>query len=61
MEEHIFTSLNLLEKENILDDQVRREYLKYKVRKFSIKFSNVQALKLRLESLAEKKFKTLGN
>ena len=34
MKEHISTCLNLLEKENILDDQVRWEYLKYEVRKF---------------------------
>ena len=38
MKEHISTCLNLLEKENILDGQVRWEYLKYEVRKFSIKF-----------------------
>ena len=37
MKEHISASLNLLEKENILEDQVRWEYLKYEVRKFSIK------------------------
>ena len=49
MKEHISTCLNLLEKENILDDQVRWEYLKYEARKFSIKFSKVQAKKLRLE------------
>ena len=36
--EHISTCLNLLEKENILDDQVRWEYLKYEVRQFSINF-----------------------
>ena len=30
--------LNLLEKENILDDQVRWKYLKYNVRKLSVKF-----------------------
>ena len=48
MKEHISTWLNLLEKENILDDHVRWEYLKYEVRKFSIKFSKAQAKKLRL-------------
>ena len=43
-----------------LDDQVRWEYLKYKVRKFSIKFSKAQAKKLRLERLLlEKKIKNL--
>ena len=47
MKEPISTCLNLVEKENILDDQVRWEYLKYKVRKFSIKFSKAQAKKPR--------------
>ena len=61
MKEHMSTCLNLPEKENILDDQVRWEYLKYEVRKFSIKFSKVQAKKLRLESvLLEKKTKKRG-
>ena len=49
MKEQISTCLNLLEKENILVDQVRWEYLKYEVRKFSIKFSKAHAKKLRLE------------
>ena len=44
-----------------LDDQVRWEYLKYKVRKCSIKFSEAQAKKLRLKkALARKKTKKLG-
>ena len=47
MKENISTCLNHLEKEHILDDQVRWEYLKYKVRKFSIKFSKVQAKNLK--------------
>ena len=60
MKEHISACLNLLEKENTLDDQFRWEYLKYKVRKFSIKFSKVQAKKLRLERvLLEKELKNL--
>ena len=47
-------------KKNILDDPVRWEYLKYEVKKFSIKFSNAQAKKLRLERvLLEKKIKNL--
>ena len=58
MKEHISTCLNLLEKD--IDDQARWEYLKYEVRKFSIKFSKAQAKKLRLERvLLEKKLKTL--
>ena len=60
MKEHIYTCLNLLEKENIVDDQVRWEYLKYEARKFPIKFSKAQANKLRLERvLLEKKAKKL--
>ena len=60
MREHVSICLNLLEKENILDDQVRWEYLKYEVRKFAIKFSKAQAKKLRLEKvLQEKKLKNL--
>ena len=47
-------------KKNILDNQVRWKYLKYKVRKLSIKFSKVQAKKLRFERvLLEKKLKNL--
>ena len=61
MKEHTSTYLNLLEKENILDDQARWESLKYEVRKFSIKFSKAQAKKLRLERvLLEKKTKKVG-
>ena len=61
MKEHISTCLNLLKKEDILDDQVRWEYLKYEVRKFSIKFSKAQAKKPRLKRvLLEKKTKKLG-
>ena len=60
MKEHISTCLNLLKKENFLDDQVRWEYLKYEVRQFSIKFSKAQAKNLRLERvLIEKKLRNL--
>ena len=52
--------VKISKKKNILDDQVRWEYLKYEVKKFSIKFSNAQAKKLRLERvLLEKKIKNL--
>ena len=61
IKEHISTCLNLLEKENIVDDQVRWEYLKYEIRKFSIKLAKAQAMKRRLErALLEKKLKKLG-
>ena len=60
IKEHISTCLNLLEKENIVDDQVRWEYLKYEIRKFSIKLAKAQAMKRRLERvLLEKKLKNL--
>ena len=60
MKENISTCLNLLEKENILDDLVRWKYLKCEVRKFFIKFSKEQVKKFRLERvLLEKKLKNL--
>ena len=60
MKEHIPTCLSLLKKENILDDQARWDYLKYEVRKSSIKLSKAQAKKLRLErALLEEKLKSL--
>ena len=56
MKEHICICLNLLGKENILDDQVRWNHLKYEVRKFYIKFSKAQPKKLTLERvMLEKK------
>ena len=62
MREHISTCLNLLEKENIVDQQVRWEYLKYAVRKFSIKCSKAQGKIIRLERVfREKKNKNLQN
>ena len=51
MTEHISTCLNHLEKENILDDQFRWEYLKYEVRELSIKFSKAPGKKLRLNRI----------
>ena len=62
MREHISTCLNLLEKENIVDQQVTWEYLKYAVRKFSIKCSKAQGKIIRLERVfREKKLKNLQN
>ena len=57
--EHMSTGLYLLEKENIVDDQVRWEYLKYKIKKFSIKFSKAQIKKLRLEKFLLENLKNL--
>lgn len=45
MKKHTSTCLNLLQKENILDTQIRWEYLKSEVRKISNKFSKSQAKK----------------
>ena len=45
MKKHTSTCLNLLQKENILDAQIRWEYLKSEVRKISSKFSKSQAKK----------------
>ena len=45
MKKHTSTCLNLLQKENILDAQIRWEYLKSEVIKISNKFSKSQAKK----------------
>ena len=39
MKNHIITTAIFLNEENILDDQIRWEYLKYETRIFSICFS----------------------
>ena len=52
MKENISTCLNLFENEHIIEDQVRWEYLKYDIQKFSIKFSKAHAKKLRLEMVS---------
>ena len=39
MKKFVLNTLNELFNENILDDQVKREYLKYRIRKYTIKFS----------------------
>ena len=39
MKKFILDTLNELFNENILDDQVKWEYLKYNIRKYTIKFS----------------------
>ena len=40
---HIKSTLETLEIEGIRDPQVRWEFLKYEIRKFSIEFSKLQA------------------
>ena len=49
MKIHISDILNFLHKENIVDDQVIREYLKYEIRKFTIQYSKRLAKALRNE------------
>ena len=39
MKTHIVDTLNLLDNENILDQNVRWDFLKYEIRKFTIDFS----------------------
>ena len=41
MKTHISNTQKRLNKENVRDDQTRWEYLKYEIRKFSIKFSKL--------------------
>ena len=50
MKIHISDILNFLHKENIVDDQVIWEYLKYKIRKFTIQYSKRLAKALRNET-----------
>ena len=45
MKAHIANTQKSLDKENIRDDQARWEYLKYEIRKFSIKFSKLLSKK----------------
>ena len=47
MKNHIVTSTIFLNEENIFHDQIRREYLKYEIRKFSIHFSVSEAKKMK--------------
>ena len=43
MKNHIATTTIFLNEENIFDDQIRWEYLKYEIRKFSIHLSLSEA------------------
>ena len=45
MKNHIATATMFLNEENIFGDQIRWEYLKYEIRKFSIHFSVSEAKK----------------
>ena len=60
MKNHIATTIIFLNEENIFDDQIRWEYLKYEIRKFSIHFSVSEAKKINNEmKTLENKIKTV--
>ena len=49
MKNHINATLKCLDEENIIDEQLRWEYLKYEIRKFTVQFSKENAKKMKLE------------
>ena len=51
MKAHIANTQKSLDKENIRDDQARWEYLKYEIRKFSIKFSKLLLKNMKTQTL----------
>ena len=60
MKTHIVDTLNLLDNENILNQNVRRDFLKYEIRKFTIDFSKALSKNEKQEvSNLEKKLKDL--
>ena len=62
MKFHIKSTLETLEIEGITDLQVRWEFLKYEIRKFSIEFSKLQAQNTKKEKMfLENKLKKLEN
>ena len=62
MKFHIKSTLETLEIEGIRDPQVRWEFLKYEIRKFSIEFSKLQAQNKKKEkTFLENKLKKLEN
>ena len=56
IKEHILSTIKMLDNDELRDDQVRWEYLKYENRKFTIRFSKNLAKEVRKEtkSLEEK-------
>ena len=61
MKAHIANTQKSLDKENIRDDQARWEYLKYEIRKFSIKFSKLLSKNTKTQNLLlEKKNKIIS-
>ena len=62
MKFHIESTLETLEIEGIRDPQVRWEFLKYEIRKFSIEFSKLQAQNTKKEKMFfENELKKLEN
>ena len=62
MKFHIKSTLETLEIEGIRDPQVRWEFLKYEIRKFSIEFSKLQAQNTKKEKMFfENELKKLEN
>ena len=60
MKTHIVDTLNLLDNENILDQNVRWDFLKYEIRKFTFGFSKALSKNGKQEvSYFEKKLKDL--
>ena len=60
MKNHIATTTIFLNEKNIFNDQIRWEYLKYEIRKFSIHFSVSEAKKINNEmKTLENKIKTV--
>ena len=51
MKAHIANTPKSLDKENIRDNQARWEYLKYAIRKFSIKFSKLFSKNTKTQTL----------
>ena len=56
IKEHILLTIKMLDNDDLRDEQVRWEYLKYEIRKFTIRFSKNLAKEVRKEtqSLEEK-------
>ena len=56
IKEHILLTIKMLDKDDLRDEQVRWEYLKYEIRKFTICFPKTLAKEVRKEtqSLEEK-------
>ena len=59
MKAHIANIQKSLDKENIRDDQARWEYLKFEIRKFSIKFSKLLSKNTKAKTLLLEKKKII--